>query len=127
MAHLTNVLIAISFLDCRNVALADAEVAPRALAKSHHWRTGEWLTRHKTIVITPMSRLLRAAMESDPEGGREHAMHVVRGHFKRYAERGLFGKYKGTYFWHQQARGKMAAGEVQADYLMDLTGRRRMF
>lgn len=124
MAHLTNVLIAISFLNCRNVHLIDAPGPPRPLAQSHFRRTGKWLSRHSNIVITPMCRIMaRAQTQADAAGGSHRSLHIMRGHFKRYAEgKGLFGKLHGTYFWGSHARGSMEHGEVKSEITVNLKG-----
>lgn len=125
LAVLTPTLIGLTFLNCRNVELIDAAPAPPKLNKAHHKRTGKWLSRYKLIEITPMSRIIR---KTEGETGNEHkarSLHVVRGHFKRYQDRGLFGRVKGTFFWHQQARGSMAGGEIKADYRIRLDGKKR--
>lgn len=126
LAHLTNVLIGVSFLNCQNVRLIDGPQPPQKLNRKHHNRTGGWLSRHKLIEITPMSRIFREAQAGDPEliGGHK-ALHIMRGHFKRYTEgKGLFGKLHGTFFWHQATRGSLAFGERRADYALKFTGKK---
>jgi hypothetical protein len=40
----------------------------------------------------------------------------VRGHFKDYSVKGLFGRYKGVYWWDSQVRGEVNGGVVDKDY-----------
>ena len=45
------------------------------------------------------------AGEAEPK-----ALHFVRGHFKDYSVKGLFGKYKKVYWWDSQVRGEVMWG-----------------
>jgi hypothetical protein len=86
------VLLAISFLHCKNVQLVENEAPPK-LAKKYHAKTGRYPTPYKTLVIEPLKQILRKEGGSD-EVGIAKAMHICRGHFKDYREgKGLFGKY----------------------------------
>ena len=40
----------------------------------------------------------------------------MRGHFKDYSVKGLFGKYKKVYWWDSQVRGEVIGGVVDKDY-----------
>lgn len=40
----------------------------------------------------------------------------MRGHFKDFSAKGLFGKYKGVYWWGDQVRGDSAQGVIDKDY-----------
>lgn len=49
--------------------------------------------------------------------GLRRALHICRGHFKTYTEeRPLFGRYAGTFFFRDHARGAKESGEVKKDY-----------
>lgn len=90
--------LAISFLHCKNVTVAD-NVVPAPLAKKYRDRHGIAPTGYKTLVIEPLKQILRHEGKSH-EVGIQKAMHICRGHFKDYREgRGLFGKYK-MLVWH---------------------------
>jgi hypothetical protein len=58
----------------------------------------------------------------ETEGDIQHngiakALHICRGHFKDYRNSaGLFGKYKGLYWWDMHTRGTEKAGVVIKDY-----------
>jgi hypothetical protein len=56
-------------------------------------------SRYKTLTVTPT----RAAL------------HFVRGHFKDYSVKGLFGKYKKVYWWDSQVRREVG-GVVDKEY-----------
>jgi hypothetical protein len=77
MAHLTSVPIAISFLNCRNVHLVAGEAAPKPLAKAHHRKTGQWLSRHQVIDITPMSRFIVDREQGEGGPGRNRAPRIL--------------------------------------------------
>ena len=92
MAWIHPVLLAVSFLHCKNVVLQDESV-PKPLAKKYHLKTGQWPTRYKTLVIEPLKQILRHEGGSDRHGLAK-AMHICRGHFRDYRTGpGLFGKY----------------------------------
>lgn len=66
-----------------------------------------------TLELEPTSKKER---QKQTEGLWRSRVHLCRGHFKRYtAERPLFGKYEGLYWWNPQARGK-GRGYVVKDY-----------
>ena len=50
------------------------------------------------------------------DGAEPKALHFVRGHFKDYSVKGLFGKYKKVYWWDSQVRGEVMGGVVDKDY-----------
>jgi hypothetical protein len=73
--------------------------------------------RYKTLVIHAMRDIL--LKEGDmTKSGLQKALHICRGHFRRYDENslGLFGKYHGTFFIPQHARGNTELGEVRKTY-----------
>jgi len=47
------------------------------------------------------------------------ALHWVRGHYKEYGEKGLFGKRKGVFWWSPHLAGDKRAGIVTKDYSLD--------
>lgn len=46
-----------------------------------------------------------------------HARHLVRGHFKDYRDKGLFGKYKGVFWFAPHERGDEST-QVQKEYIV---------
>ena len=53
----------------------------------------------------------------DSEGRR---LHAKRGHIKDYRKgNGLFGRYKGVWYWGPQLAGDEAEGIVMSDYKME--------
>lgn len=116
-------LLAISFMHCRNVSLV--ERAPsRSEEKKYKRRVGRPMMRYHELNITPMRKVLRetedAARAAGVEGANKRALHIVRGHFKNFRERGLFGKLKGMYWWGDMLRGSVDAGEVRKSYKVEV-------
>jgi hypothetical protein len=50
------------------------------------------------------------------DGHRDLSLHQVRGHIATYDEKGLFGKYYGTFFISDHWRGKISFGLINKDY-----------
>lgn len=107
-------LLALSFLHCKNVTLETTD-PPAKLSKAFQRRNGRPLVRYHTLNIEPMRRVLKHEGQSEKTGLRK-AMHICRGHFKDYSKHGLFGKYKGMYWWESHVRGSADEGAVLKDY-----------
>jgi hypothetical protein len=108
-------LLAISFLHCKNVTMR-AESPPLALSKNYQKKFGRPLVSYHTLNIEPMKKVLRTEGNSEKTGLKQ-ALHICRGHFKDFSKgKGLFGKYKGLYFWESQVRGSVSEGIVDKDY-----------
>ena len=106
--------LGVSFAHCRNVELVDAAV-PAALRKKRDKR-GKRNTVFKTLEIRPMKAVLRNA-DANPSTGLKQRLHICRGHFKDYRQgRGLFGKYRGMFWWEMHVRGDKVQGEVKKGY-----------
>jgi hypothetical protein len=98
------VLLAVSFMHCRNVKILDEPVI-KPLAKKYHARTGRWPVRYKTIEITPLKEILRREGRSESVG-LQQALHICRGHFRDYRQgKGLFGKFHQLVWMPQTVRG----------------------
>lgn len=111
------VLLAHSLMACKNVTDEEHD-PPERLSKRNQRKRGEPLVRFRTLVITPMGGGARNA-ERLSLGDGMTALHIVRGHFKTYtADRPLFGKRIGTYWWSPMTRGNAEHGEVVKDYRM---------
>jgi hypothetical protein len=107
-------LLALSFLHCKNVTLA-TNTPPAKLSRAHEKRRGHSLMTFKTLEIEPMKKVLRHEGRSETTGLKK-ALHICRGHFKDYSKHGLFGKYKGLYWWESHVRGSVDEGVVVKDY-----------
>lgn len=107
-------LFAISFMHCKNVVQRSIKPPPK-LSKRHRERHGRPLFSYRVLEIEPMKQVFRTEGRSD-EVGLARALHICRGHFKDYRERGLFGRNKGLYWWDHHVRGSAAAGVAAKDY-----------
>jgi len=108
--------LAVTFMHCKNVEITEHKPdAP--LSKKHQTRHGRPLSRFHTIHIEPVRKILKHEGQIE-HTGIEKAMHICRGHFKDYRQRGLFGSesHKGVYFWPDHVRGKLERGLVTSQY-----------
>lgn len=91
-------LLAMSLLNCRNVSMRTVHTDP-ALVRANRRRGKHVSTAHHIIEIQPMVRRIQHVTRRDSYS--RDAAPVVRGHFKDYRERGLFGKHKGIFWWDE--------------------------
>lgn len=106
------VLLAISFLHCKNTVIEDVCPPPK-LAKRTMQRHGVPLNTYKVLNIQPVAAVLAAAGKGESLVKR---LHICRGHFKDYRQRGVFGKAKGLFWWGQHVRGNKDLGMVTKEY-----------
>jgi len=109
------IFLALSFINCRNTSLVDAE-PPAKLNRRRMKRGKPPLVKYKVLEIEPMRQVLRKA-------GQQHgveqlrALHICRGHFAHYTnEAKLFGRHAGTFWRPSHVRGTAEAGEIVKDY-----------
>jgi hypothetical protein len=106
-------LLAICFMHCKNVQRVEHDPHKKATQKRnrHSCRV-----KHYTLQIDPMRKILETEGGIN-ENGLKKALHICRGHFKDFSQgKGLFGKYKGVYWWADQTRGSIQNGIVNKDY-----------
>lgn len=109
-------LLSVSFMHCKNVSLEkETRQIQKRYAKKSRETQKEEIAFH-TLNIHPMRQVLKTeGMEE--KTGTKRALHICRGHFRHYENgRGLFGKYKGTYWMPQHLRGSKEQGQVIKDY-----------
>lgn len=113
---------ALALMNCRNVTTQDhtpkrrmSKKAKRRLKKGKKPRHANELVAYKTIHIDP-SKGPRAP-KSNGSGNGTRKRGQVRGHMKLYRGKGLFGKYKGCWYWGPQLRD-----DGQSDYEIDKPG-----
>ena len=108
--------LAIAFTHCKNVEMTD-NVAPRHERRQADREKRKAPVSYKTLVIEPMKKVLRHEGGADATGIKQ-ALHICRGHFKDYRSsgKGLFGKYKGLYWWDSHLAGKPEHGTIVKDY-----------
>jgi len=106
-------LLAISLMNCRNVTIKEPDESQRLAKKRIKKNKPPY--RYHVLDIKPMTRVLETEGRIG-EVGLKQALHICRGHFKDYTEKGLFGKYHGVYWWESQVRGNAEEGIVDKDY-----------
>lgn len=105
--------LALSLMHCKNVTVESHE--PPRLSRILEKKGVKPQVRYHTLAIEPMKQVLRREGQSE-KTGLKRALHICRGHFKDYSKHGLFGKYKGMYWWESHARGSTDEGTVIKDY-----------
>lgn len=107
--------LAISFMHCKNVTVEQVEPIAK-VSKRYEKKTGKPLEKYHVLNIEPMKKVLRTEGDSE-KTGLKRALHICRGHFKDFSQgNGLFGKFRGLYWWDSQARGSHQQGIVDKDY-----------
>jgi hypothetical protein len=104
--------LTISFMHCKNVQLSEEKM--KRQERRERERKG-FQTKYHVLQIDPMKEVLRKQGNIETNGLKK-ALHICRGHFKTYTEKGLFGKHKGTFWVGQHVKGNKAEGEVLKDY-----------
>lgn len=107
-------LLAISFMHCKNVV---QKVQPPAEFEIKRAQKKGYPTpiTYRVLEIEPMKQVLRTEGKSE-QVGLQRALHICRGHFKTYADKPLFGRVKGTFWWPSTVRGSLSHGAVIKDY-----------
>jgi hypothetical protein len=117
------VLTAMTLMHIKNI-VKDPVIVPPKLRKAREKR-GIPTIEFKTLKIEPLRKQVQKQYEENQNGPKplELAFHLVRGHFKDFREKGLFGResLKGVYWWDAQARGDKANGQIIKDYEIKVT------
>lgn len=112
--YLHSMLLAISFMHCKNVSMKT--VYPDAKLKKKRQASGKLTSSYRTIEVGPIKRMIEEAKQPG-ETGIKMALSRCRGHFKTYTEeKPLLGRAVGTFFWDAHVRGNKGKGEVKSDY-----------
>lgn len=114
LALLHPFLFAISLSHCRNVEVVTREPSAKE-SRAFQRRRGDSLVRYHVLQISPMRKVLEHEGTAG-EVGLRRAVHICRGHFKDYRERGLFGRHRDVYWWEAHVRGHASEGLVLKDY-----------
>lgn len=110
----------ISFMHCKKQTKLIEHVPPEKVQRKRARRNKPPFTKYYTLDIEPLKEILRTEGRVH-EVGLPKALHICRGHFKDYSQgKGLFGKYKGLYWWDSHIRGSEDAGAVVKDYAVKL-------
>jgi len=113
--------MALSFSHCRNVQFAKGPAHPQALQKARARKGKPPLLRWHTLTIEPVRGII-AASNGGSSALTPTSLHICRGHFKHFEERGLFGRHHGMFWWPMHARGSRSAGRVLKDYCVKPAG-----
>lgn len=114
MYDLYPIFLAQSFLHTKNTVV-DKLDPPVHVSNKHKQKTGNSLVSYHVLNIMPMREVLRSQGHADKTGLRK-ALHLCRGHFKNFKDRGLFGKYKGLFWWEAHIRGSKEHGLALKNY-----------
>lgn len=110
---LIRALLTFSFMNCKNVSLATRrEGGAPLLTKKGSLPT----VKTYTLTISPIKKILENRLDKNSQL-TPRSFHICAGHFKDFSNgRGLFGKYKGTYWWPMAVRGDRKYGEIIKNY-----------
>jgi hypothetical protein len=105
----------LSFMHCKNVKVEKSEGWPEKLQRSRIKKGKAPLVRWHTLVIDPLKKIIASENKGNSDLSPK-ALHICRGHFKHFVDKGLFGKYHGTYWWPMHTRGSAENGVVNKNY-----------
>lgn len=112
-------LMAISFMHCKNVERQEPPVETLPKAKWHR-RMKVPKLKFYTLQVEPMKKVLRTEGELETNGLKK-ALHICRGHFATYTDANpLFGRVTGTFWKPSHVRGALEHGAVVKDYAVSL-------
>ncbi|CAB4130500.1 hypothetical protein UFOVP130_7 [uncultured Caudovirales phage] len=112
-------LLTINMLGCRNVTTLVVKPNPKLQKKRIKSCSTPYVT-FRTLHIH--STVSKERFESISQGEIERRLHICRGHFKDYRERGLFGREKGLFWWDSCVRGSGTKGLALKNYAVHLGG-----
>lgn len=117
-AMLFPALLALSFMNCKNVTMPVVEPDARINRERQRHGLNPFL-RYHAINIEPMKQVLRTEGVV-VEHGLKRALHICRGHFATYsADKPLFGHFSGTVWQPAHVRGHAKQGVVFSDYSLN--------
>jgi hypothetical protein len=112
------VFMALTFMHCKNVEIEERDTSygiPNKILKKRIRHDNFVPLKYHVIKIIPFGKKSKTS-EGLGDGGK-HSLHICRGHFKDYTKgKGLFGKYKGLYWWDDCTKGDIANGVVDKHY-----------
>lgn len=117
-------MMALSLMHCKNVEIVEEEDpdAPPPVKPGHKptRRQREPRVVYRVLKIDSPMKIKKSANTSKTESGRHVALHICRGHFKRfgpeYDRKLLGGKTSGMFWWNMQVRGNSGDGVILKDY-----------
>ena len=103
----------INFLSCKNIKVVENEPS-KILNKSRVKKGKLPFVSYKTLELSPVGKTKK---EHESKGLWTNRVHLCRGHSKEYtADKPLFGRYTGRYWWQPAVRGRNRDGVVMKDY-----------
>jgi hypothetical protein len=106
----------LSMMNCSNIEQIEHRV-PEPFQKSRVKSGKKPLVSYRTIRVDLGKTPRAIAAESLPGEGTTPRLHKKRGHIKDYrGGKGLFGRYKGIWYWGPILAGSEEEGVVVADY-----------
>ena len=104
---------AFTLMNCRNIALAPMLRPPK---KKRRRPAPKGISWHKLVVV-PSSAKSSGIFVGHGTGEPVTRQHLCRGHLKTYtADKPLFGKHVGRFWWFPHVRGDKKLGVVLKDY-----------
>jgi hypothetical protein len=105
----------LAMMNCENIETVPATV-PEAFQKARVRRGKKPLVAYHTVRVD-MEKTPRSIQRTALEGEGATRLHEKRGHMKDYRKgKGLFGKYRGLWYWGPQLAGVESEGVVISDY-----------
>ena len=106
----------LAMLNCQNIA-TDMHRVPEAFQKARQKRGKQPLVSFRTIRVDLGKTPRQVTAESLPGDDSTKRLHKKRGHMKDYRKgKGLFGRYKGVWYWGPTLAGSEEEGVVVSDY-----------
>ena len=106
----------LSMLNCANVGTVEHK-APDAFQKARQKSGKRPLVSYHTVRVDLDKTPRQISAPSLPGDGTPPRLHKKRGHMKDYRRgKGLFGRYKGVWYWGPTLAGSEEEGVVVSDY-----------
>lgn len=106
----------LAMMNCENIDTVEAAPAPAAFQKARAKRGRKPLVSYHTVRVD-MTKTPRSISRTPLPGDSSTRLHEKRGHMKDYRKgKGLFGKYRGLWYWGPQLAGSGDEGVVISDY-----------
>lgn len=105
----------LAMMNCENIDTVPATIPP-AFQKARTKRGKKPLVSYHTVRVNT-EKTPRSIGSSPLSGDGTTRLHAKRGHMKDYRKgAGLFGRYKGLWYWGPQLAGSEAEGVIVSDY-----------
>lgn len=110
---------AVAMLNCSNVSLKEVghtnqDIGARRARKE---RLAQIRYHVLTVKVGKQEREIRTLGQDST--GRPDPLRTVRGHYKTYDDKPLFGRFKGRFWWPPHVRGCAEDGAVTRDYELE--------